>query len=89
MYEWNQEKNAANLKKHGISFEEAILIFEGPVLSRLDRRFDYGEERIISTGLIREVVAVVIVHTDRDGITRIISARLANRAEKREYYDHY
>lgn len=89
MYEWNQEKNAANLKKHGISFEEAVLIFEAPVLSKLDMRFDYGEERIISTGLIRDVVAVVVVHTERDGVTRIISARLANRAEKREYYDHY
>lgn len=87
-FEWNEAKDRANLKKHGISFDEARLIFEGPTLSRVDDRFDYGETRYITVGLIREIVAVVVVHTDRSGVTRIISARLANREERKDYNDH-
>jgi uncharacterized DUF497 family protein len=87
-FEWNEAKNRANLKKHGISFDEARLIFEGPTLSRVDDRFDYGETRYITVGLIRAIVAVVVVHTDRSGVTRIISARLASREERKDYYDH-
>lgn len=87
-FEWDEAKNAANLAKHGISFEEAKLIFEGPMLSRIDARFEYGEERRISIGMIEATVAVVVVHTDRSGTTRIISARLANREERKRYNDH-
>ncbi len=82
MLEWNDDKNAENLRKHGISFEEASLIFEGTVLSWTDARIDYGETRMISLGCIRALVAVAVVHTDRDGKTRIISACLANRRER-------
>lgn len=88
MFEWDEKKSAANLLKHGISFEEARLIFEGPILSRVDGREDYGEVRQISIGLIRNVVAVAVVHTDRNGAKRIISARLANRNERRRYHEH-
>ncbi|WP_149541474.1 BrnT family toxin, partial [Siccirubricoccus phaeus] len=85
---WDPNKNAKNLERHGISFEEASLIFEGPVLSQVDTRNDYGEERVVSIGLIRGVVAVVVVHTDRQGKTRLISARLANRNERSRYHAH-
>jgi uncharacterized DUF497 family protein len=88
MFEWDEEKNQQNLAKHGISFDEASLIFEGPVLSWTDDRTDYGETRTISLGLIRGQVAVAVVHTDRNGQTRIISARLANRRERRLYDEH-
>ena len=62
MFEWDRAKNAANRKKHGISFEEAIEIFDGPVLSRPhdDSR---GERRERSYGLLRDAVAVYVVHT--------------------------
>lgn len=88
MFEWDDDKNAENLRKHGIGFEEASLIFEGPVLSWTDARIDYGETRMISLGCIRALVAVAVVHTDREGKTRIISARLANRRERRLYGEH-
>ena len=65
MFEWDDAKNALNSKKHGLTFEEASLIFEGRTLSWMDRRFDYGEQRTISIGLIREIVAVTVVHTVR------------------------
>lgn len=88
-FEWDQAKNQANLVKHGISFDEACLIFEGRTLTRVDDRFDYGETRHISIGVIRDIVAVVVVHTERSGVTRIISARLAGREEREVYNDHH
>ncbi len=51
LFEWDEPKNQANQQKHGLSFEEAALVFEGPVLTRIDRRTDYGEVRKISTGM--------------------------------------
>ncbi|MFK4812226.1 BrnT family toxin [Devosia sp. ZW T5_3] len=87
-YEWDEAKNRANRLKHGISFEEAQLIFAGPVFSWVDTRFDYGETRIVSIGLISGIVAVTVVHTDRNGTTRIISARLANQRERTVYDSH-
>ena len=87
-FEWDEAKNKANLAKHGIAFEEAALIFRGLTLTEIDDRQDYGEKREISIGQLPEQVVVVVVHTDRSGVTRIISARLANRAERRRY-DEY
>ena len=88
IFEWDDVKNALNFTKHGITFEEASLIFEGRTLSWVDRRFDYGERRTISVGVIRGVVAVSVVHTERLEKVRIISARLANRHERKRY-DEY
>lgn len=87
-YEWDAGKNVANLMKHGISFEEALLIFEGDVLTGVDTRRDYGETRRVSIGAIQGLIVVVVVHTDRDGLIRIISARLANRNERQKYHDY-
>jgi uncharacterized protein len=75
------------MSKHGISFEEAVGIFDGPVLTNFDER-DYGEIREVSFGVLGELVVIAVVHTDRDDITRIISARKANKTERKLYYDH-
>ena len=88
MFEWDSRKNAVNYAKHGISFEEAVTIFEGPILARRDDRQDYGEERYISMGVLSDVLVIVVAHTDRRGRTRIISARKANRTERAIYYEH-
>ncbi len=87
-FEWNEEKNKANLAKHSIAFEEAALIFRGLTLTEIDDRKDYGETREISIGQLPEQVVVVVIHTDRNDVTRIISARSANRAERRKYNDY-
>lgn len=87
-FEWDENKNRSNLEKHGISFEEASLIFEGTVLTRIDDRREYGEAREISIGEIAEEVVIVVVHTKRNKKTRIISARKANRKERGRYYGH-
>ena len=86
-FEWDDKKAQANIEKHGISFEHAQTIFSGPVWSWIDKRFAYGEIRLITIGLMEEVAVIVVAHTDRDGITRIISARPANRKERRRYHE--
>jgi uncharacterized protein len=88
LFEWDDAKNEANLQKHGLSFEEARLIFDGPVLTVQDRRHEYGEDRFITLGAIAQLIVVVAIHTDRKGVTRFISARLANRKERLRYHVH-
>ena len=87
IFEWDETKNRINIEKHGISFEEAKLLFEMPHLRSFTRR-DHGEIREISIGEIYEILIIVVIHTDRDGIIRIISARKASKKERSMYYDH-
>ncbi|MGV0877728.1 BrnT family toxin [Martelella sp. FLE1502] len=86
-FEWDRAKSQRNLEKHGISFEDACRIFEGPVLTKRDDRFEYGEARFTSIGSIENLLIIVVVHTDRNGRTRLISARRANRRERALFND--
>ena len=87
--EWHEAKNEANIRKHGISFEIARQIFEGPVLTRTDNRIDYGEVRYNSIGHVGQTLLIVVSHTERDGRTRLISARRATRRERLAYRKWY
>lgn len=87
VFEWNEAKNRANIRKHGVGFETAKRIFEGPVLTRIDRRREYGEERSISIGRVGRVAVIVVAHTERDGHIRLISARPASRKERQAYHE--
>jgi len=84
-FEWDDDKYRQNIAKHGVRFEDAIRIFDGFTVDLPDDRFDYGEPREISIGLIGGIAVVVVVHTDRAGKTRIISARPAVKAERKMY----
>jgi uncharacterized DUF497 family protein len=85
MFEWDDAKNAGNIHKHGVDFAYASRIFEGWVFTVIDRRFDYGERRDISVGVVDGVVYLTLVHTPRSGAIRIISARRASRSERLDY----
>jgi uncharacterized DUF497 family protein len=87
-FEWDAAKNAANAAKHGINFEDAARIFEGPVLEEIDIRRDYGEERIIAFGEVGGN-EIAIVYTMRHGRRRIISARRAHSRERKAYREVY
>lgn len=84
-FEWDEDKNRRNIAKHGIGFERAARIFDGPTLDRIDDRRDYGETRTISIGVLEDILILVVVHTDRSGKIRIISARPAKRPERKIY----
>ncbi|MDB9313826.1 BrnT family toxin [Spirulina sp. CS-785/01] len=88
MFEWDENKNQQNIKKHKISFEEATEIFNGIVFTAIDERYDYGETREISIGAIQGVVIITVAHTERNGNIRIISARKATPKERKQYYDY-
>ena len=87
-FSWDPAKNEANLQKHGIGFDEARGIFDGPILTRTDDRQDYGEDRFISLGALSPDAVLIVVHTKRGDKIRLISARKANRRERKVYYDH-
>ncbi|MCV6627508.1 MAG: BrnT family toxin [Cellvibrionaceae bacterium] len=78
-FEWDEDKNQANIKKHGIDFNDAIDVFNHPLLTVQDTRFNYEEERWLALGRIYRLVGVV-VYTERQGeLIRINSARKATR----------
>jgi len=83
-YEWDEAKNRKNFAKHGLSFEDAEQVFVGPCVTFEDDRFRYGEERLITLGLLAGRL-VVIAHSPRDETTRIISRRKGNRREQKIY----
>ena len=86
-FEWDEPKNQANIRKHGVSFETASRIFDRSVLTRRDHRKDYGEARYVSIGELDNGALVVVAHTDRAGSTRLISARPASRKERHAYHE--
>ena len=85
MFEWDEAKNRTNIEKHGVSCEQASRIFEGLTLTVIDDRFDYSEVRKIAIGLIDRIAYLAVVHTDRAGNIRIISARPARKTERKRY----
>ncbi|MDA8434275.1 MAG: BrnT family toxin [Nitrospiraceae bacterium] len=87
-FEWDPEKSEANLKKHGISFHDAATIFGDPLaLTFNDPDHSIGEHRLLTFGYSRMGQLLVVVHTERRGTTRIISARRATRQERKIYED--
>jgi uncharacterized DUF497 family protein len=83
-YEWDEAKNRSNFAKHGLRFEDAEQVLFGPSITFVDDRFDYGEERLPTLGLLAGRL-VVIAHAPRDEGTRIISMRKGNRREQEIY----
>ena len=86
MFEWDQNKNAKNIKKHGISFDEAALIFDDPMfITVIDEEHSIDEERYITIGLSTDGKLLLVAHTDRQGKIRLISARKATKKEEKFY----
>ncbi len=89
-FEWDENKNTANQKKHGISFEEAVYVFSDKEnLSIPDMEHSEKEERWVTIGTIKKHGTIVVVHTERifEEVERIriISARKAELSEEKEY----
>ncbi|MBK7963546.1 MAG: BrnT family toxin [Bdellovibrionales bacterium] len=85
-YEWDPKKQQANLKKHGVSFEDAIEALNCGLVIVLKEDSDSGEERYIYLGMCKKLnILVVVVAYPEEEITRIISARKANKKERKFY----
>lgn len=89
-FEWDENKNKSNMKKHGVNFEDAVpVFFDEHSISRRDTRRDYEEERFQIVGM-SSIGALIVAFTERHGNTmRIISARTPSRKEKLSYERGY
>ncbi len=63
-FEWDEEKNQINIRKHGLSFADAWRMFNAPMLTKRDDRHEYGEDRWIAIGLL-DARVVVLIYTER------------------------
>ena len=85
-FEWDDKKAAANLRKHGVSFEEAASAFGDPLsLTIPDPEHSEAEERCVLLGMTERRRLVVVVHTEQADTVRLMSARLPTPAERRDY----
>ncbi|WP_341527454.1 BrnT family toxin [Nostoc sp. UHCC 0302] len=87
-FEWDERKNQSNITKHGFDFADAFRIFNLPMLTYLDQREDYGEDRYIAIGLLDGRVVVVVYTEPDEGKVRIISLRKAQSHERKRYEQH-
>lgn len=86
-FEWDDGKAAANVRKHGVVFEEARDVFRDPLaIELLDDREAYGEDRFVLIGMTQSRV-LVVVYVLREQRNRIISARRAEPNERRAYHE--
>lgn len=91
-FEWDNEKADSNYRKHGIRFEEAAQVFNDPFAILTQDRVETGEIRWQAIGMVCGCLLLLVAHTvrltaDNTEFIRIISARCANRKE-RKYYEH-
>ena len=86
-YVWDDSKNKINIQKHGIDFIDVPSMFQHPMVTFLDKRMDYGEERWIGIGILKTILAVVIFTEPKVDTIRIISARKATKHEDKIYRD--
>jgi uncharacterized protein len=85
-FAWDSRKAASNLRKHEVSFVEAASAFEDPLsLTVPDPAHSRAEERFVLIGQSKNQYLVVVAHVERGDVIRIISARIASRAERRTY----
>jgi uncharacterized DUF497 family protein len=85
-FEWDEEKAASNLDKHGVSFQEASTVFADTLSVTIsDPHHSFEEQRFVTVGESAEREILVVVHTQRDARIRIISAREATRRERQNY----
>jgi len=87
-YSYDKTKKVLNLKKHGLDFDDARQVIEsGKTVTFEDNRFDYGERRFITLGLLQAKL-VVIVTSETDNEIRILSMRKAEKNDQAIYYEN-
>lgn len=85
-FEWDPAKARKNLRKHGVTFEEASSVFYDPLAATgADPDHSEGEERMITFGVSSSGRLLVVAHTERSDAIRIISARVATKHERHIY----
>ena len=87
-FEWDDTKAAANESKHGVTFADAVTVFGDPLaITVYDPDHSADEDRYVTMGVSITAKLLIVSHTDRGDQVRLISAREATRAERRDYED--
>jgi uncharacterized DUF497 family protein len=84
-FEWDEDKNQENIRKHGFDFADAWEIFEAPMRVALDTRADYDEDRRNGIGLLGNRIVVVVFTGRGEETIRIISLRKALKHERKKF----
>ena len=85
-FEWDPVKARKNLRKHGVTFEEASSVFHDPLaVTGADPDHSEGEERMVTFGVSSLGRLLVVAHTERGDAIRVISARVTTQHERRIY----
>lgn len=88
IFEWDSNKAKTNFLKHRISFEEATTVFGDDLsITIYNPLGSLHEKRFVTIGISEKLRILVVVHTDRGEKVRIISARIASRKERKQYYE--
>ena len=84
-FDWDEEKNVINIRKHKIDFHDVPEIFDGPMIVKVDDRVGYGEERWTGIGYLKNIITVVVFVETNENTLHIISARKANKYESKSF----
>ena len=89
-FEWDEDKNIENIRKHGVSFEEASTVFhDEDALESADPDHSDGEDRFLLIGMSERLRILMVCHCYREdrGVIRVISARKMNKEEEKDYWE--
>ena len=84
-FEWDEAKRQLNLRRHRIDFVDAVEVFQVETVTVIDDRYEYGEMRFLTLGLVNGIV-VAVSHTENGDVIRIIFARKAQKDEEIRYF---
>ena len=87
-FKWDESKNKTNIDKRDLDFADAWQIFDAPMVVRIDNRKDYGEERFVGIGFLKNLVVVIVFTEPNEQTIRVISLRKALKYE-REGFEKY
>jgi uncharacterized DUF497 family protein len=87
-YQWDVNKARTNLRKHGVSFADAVLVFEDTAAITIEDEH-IEEERYITIGMDAQSRVLIVVFTWRNNTIRIISARKTTILERQQYEEHH
>jgi uncharacterized DUF497 family protein len=84
-FEWDENKNEQNVKKHGFDFADEHEMFSLPMLVGVDRRESFGEARFVGIGFLQQRIAVIVFSQPEDDTIRVISLRKALKYERERF----
>lgn len=82
---WDESKNKTNIVERDLDFADAPQIFDAPMVVRIDNRKDYGEERFIGIGILRNLIVVIVFTESNEQMIRVISLRKALKYEQEQF----